>query len=239
MFWRAISASGSGGKDEAEKPFWISYADLMSALMVLFLVAMTVGLLAVTKSVTEQERLKAQREQAIQGCMSDIGHLTADFDGVLVDAHNHTIIFGDRARFDTNSSQLSVAQASLLRAFVPRVLALAKTPSCERWFKRVAVEGFSDRRGSYLLNLNLSLQRAQRVLCVLLGSETTVEPQLTPEQKEQIRQIFIVGGYSSNSARETLEESRRIELRLEFLDLYESRPPNIEVQRGDFGMCMI
>ena len=28
-----------GSKDEAEKPFWISYADLMTALMVLFLVA--------------------------------------------------------------------------------------------------------------------------------------------------------------------------------------------------------
>ena len=29
-------------KDEAEKPFWISFADLMTALMVLFLVVMAV-----------------------------------------------------------------------------------------------------------------------------------------------------------------------------------------------------
>jgi hypothetical protein len=35
-----------GGRDEAEKPFWISFADLMTALMVLFLV-MGVELLAV------------------------------------------------------------------------------------------------------------------------------------------------------------------------------------------------
>ena len=30
------------GRDEAEKPFWISFADLMTALMVLFLVVMLV-----------------------------------------------------------------------------------------------------------------------------------------------------------------------------------------------------
>ena len=33
------------GREEGEKPFWISFSDLMSALMVLFLVAMSVALL--------------------------------------------------------------------------------------------------------------------------------------------------------------------------------------------------
>jgi hypothetical protein len=45
-----------GSKGEAEKPFWISYADLMTALMVLFLVAMSVAMLAVTNSVKQIER---------------------------------------------------------------------------------------------------------------------------------------------------------------------------------------
>jgi hypothetical protein len=47
---------GRRARDEAEKPFWISFADLMSALMVLFLLAMSVALLAVTKNVTDAER---------------------------------------------------------------------------------------------------------------------------------------------------------------------------------------
>lgn len=47
-----------GGRDEAEKPFWISFADLMTALMVLFLVVMGVALIAVTKNVTEREKKK-------------------------------------------------------------------------------------------------------------------------------------------------------------------------------------
>ena len=49
------------GRDEAEKPFWISFADLMTALMVLFLLVMSVALLAVTKTVNEAEVRKASR----------------------------------------------------------------------------------------------------------------------------------------------------------------------------------
>ena len=55
-----------GAKDEAEKPFWISFADLMTALMVLFLVAMSVALLAVTKTVTERERREAERHKELE-----------------------------------------------------------------------------------------------------------------------------------------------------------------------------
>lgn len=35
-------------KEEGEKPFWISFSDLMTALMVMFLVVMAVALLAVS-----------------------------------------------------------------------------------------------------------------------------------------------------------------------------------------------
>ena len=50
-------------KGEAEKPFWISYADLMTALMVLFLVAMSVAMMAVTNTVRDVERQKHKLEE--------------------------------------------------------------------------------------------------------------------------------------------------------------------------------
>src|SRR5689334_15787821 len=49
-----------GNRDEAEKPFWISFADLMTALMVLFLVVMGVALLAVTRSEEHTSELQSQ-----------------------------------------------------------------------------------------------------------------------------------------------------------------------------------
>ena len=70
-----MSANPSG-REDAEKPFWISFADLMTALMVLFLVAMAVALLAVTKGldsaqfdvpIRQRSPLKANEYQC--GCI--------------------------------------------------------------------------------------------------------------------------------------------------------------------------
>jgi outer membrane protein OmpA-like peptidoglycan-associated protein len=227
------------GKDEAEKPFWISFADLMSALMVLFLLVMSVALMAVTKTVSEADRAKLAREHDIDALLQRINQAAARYPGVAVDVDRHVIDFGDRARFDTASHKLNPNQARLLRAFVPEILKIADDELGRTWLKRVVVEGFSDQRGTYLFNLNLSLQRSQRVLCVLLAPPLVDEAAMSPDELEQIRELFLVGGYSFNSAKASFEESRRIELRLEFLDLGEQRPSASGIARGDFGFCAL
>ena len=226
-------------RDEAEKPFWISFADLMAALTVLFLLVMSVALLAVTKNVTEAERATADREKQIDLVVDRIVHAAEKYPGISVDKARNVIDFGDRARFDTGSSKLSREQAEYLRRFVPEVLAIARDEVGRRWLKRIVVEGFSDQRGDYLLNLDLSLQRSQRVLCALLAPTGPTEHALSPQEKEQVRDLFLVGGYSSNSARKSLEASRRIELRLEFLGVGEARQAVDPSTRGEFGTCRI
>jgi outer membrane protein OmpA-like peptidoglycan-associated protein len=238
----ARTSSGKRLKDEAEKPFWISFADLMTALMVMFLLVMSVALLAVTKSVSEEQRAGEARQDAINRLLDQIEMAVnhdPNFHGIRVDRDRHVIDFGDRARFDTASHQLNKDQARLLRAFIPTVLDIANSDLGRDWLKRIVAEGFADQRGSYLFNLNLSLQRSQRVLCVLLGPPEPGESPLNPAQHEDIRQLFLVGGYSSNSQKATLEESRRIELRLEFRGLKE--PPRVEPAIPDehYGTCAL
>lgn len=225
------------GRDEAEKPFWISYADLMTALMVLFLLVMSVALLAVTKTVNEAEVRKAARERDITKLLEQVKTATAEYLGVSVFVDRGVIDFGDRARFDTGSSRLSPEQAKLLRSYVPKVLTIARNDLGKQWLKRIVVEGFADQRGTYLLNLNLSLQRSERLLCVLLAQQTSDE--LTDEDKEQIRDLFLVGGYSFNSAKASFDESRRIELRLEFYGIDEPHGVAEGVPRGNFGTCAL
>lgn len=226
-------------KDEAEKPFWISFADLMTALMVLFLLVMSVALLSVTKTVSEAERAKAERERDIYALLEKVRQATDRYPGVTVDKSRNVIDFGDRARFDTASHHLNPEQAKLLRAFVPEILVIAQDDLGKRWIKCIVVEGFADQRGTYLYNLNLSLQRSQRVLCVLLGPPLLDEAPMNPEQLEQIRELFLVGGYSFNSAKSSFDESRRIELRLEFLSIGEQRPSTEGIPRGNFGACAL
>lgn len=227
-----------GKKDEGEKPFWISYSDLMTALMMLFLVTMSVALLAVTKTVSESERKKAAREQAIEKLLDKVSTAAKKY-GVTVDRSRNVIDFGDRARFETSSHKLLPEQSKLLRAFVPQVLAVARDELGKKWLKRIVVEGFADQRGSYLLNLNLSMQRSQRVLCVLLAPPFPGEQGMDPNELEQIRELFLVGGYSFNSAKASLDASRRIELRLEFFGVDEEHPTTEGIPRGDFGKCAL
>lgn len=230
---------GKRGKEEGEKPFWISYADLMSALMVMFLLVMSVALLAITNEVTETERKEAERAREIDQILAGIKQATQHYPGISIDKNRSVIDFGERARFETGSSRLSNEQALYLSTFVSEVLSIVREELGKKWVKQVVVEGFADQRGDYLLNLDLSLQRSQRVLCVLLSPPPAQEFVLSPDELEQIRKLFLVGGYSFNSARESLEESRRIELRLTFFGLDEPRPGAAEIPRGDFGTCRI
>ena len=233
-----------GSKTEAEKPFWISYADLMTALMVLFLVVMSVALLAVTKTISEIERQKAERDQEIAKLLDEVEKAADRYPGVKVDREQNIIDFGDKAHFDMGKSTLNAEQARLLRAFVPEVLAIARDELGRKWLKRIVVEGFASPEGDYLYNLNLSLQRSQRVLCVLMAVPYPDERAMNQAELEQVRDLFLVGGYSFNAAKcnavtASCDESRRIELRLEFLSIGESRPSKAAAPPGNFGRCAL
>lgn len=204
-------------RDEPEKPFWISFSDLMTALMVLFLVSMAIALMAVThKTITGPEA----HRQRIDACMAEVTAMTAArFPGVRV--QGHSIDFGTQALFATNQHRLDGQAASVLRAYVPRVLELTRQPICRDVFKRVIVEGFASRSGTYLHNLNLSLQRAERLLCVLL--DPSAPDALSEADRKDVRNLFLVGGSSFNALKPTDAESQRIELKLEFLAYGEKR----------------
>ncbi|MFM9917298.1 MAG: OmpA family protein [Rhizobacter sp.] len=225
-----------GAKDEAEKPFWISFADLMTALMVLFLVVMGVALLAITNHVTAREQQEAQHRKDVDEIFDRLSQAAARHDGIRIDRARHVIDFGDRARFAFNKSNLADEQEIVLRQFVPELIELANSSLGRKVMKRVVVEGYADRTGSYLSNLNLSLQRSQRVLCAMFATHGS--SLLSELQKESVRDLFLVGGYSFNASKASDEESRRVEMRMEFLGMGEERP-SPAVEPGIFGECAL
>jgi outer membrane protein OmpA-like peptidoglycan-associated protein len=292
-------------KSEAEKPFWISYADLMTALMVLFLVAMSVAMMSMTKTLSEvqkeeaelelakakveeqnktlqrsieekeaarrqiladEELLKQQAEQlrryqktpeeiaadeakleqerGIAALLDEVEAAATKYQGVKVNKDRHTIDFGDRARFDMRSYSLTAEQAKLLRAFMPEVLTIANDSLGRKWLKQVVVEGFASPEGDYLYNLNLSLERSQSVLCALMAPPLSDNTVLRQEQIDQVRDLFLVGGYSFNATKfdeetKSYDPSRRVELRLEFLGLNETRPPVVAAGHERIGKCVL
>ncbi len=203
--------------DEAEKPFWISFSDLMTALMVLFLVVMTVALLSVTQRLRDVQKEELERAQAIDRMVDQLKDAAARHEGVSITGNRDRVVieFGDAARFAFNDFRISREGAKRLRSFVPPILAMANSEDGRKWFKRVIVEGFTDTDGTYLHNLHLSLMRAESVVCTLLQPATEGFP-LDDTQTKRVRELFMVGGFSSNSSRASKDESRRVELRLDF-----------------------
>ncbi|MBX6963422.1 OmpA family protein [Alcaligenes faecalis] len=226
-----------GAKDEAEKPFWISFADLMTALMVLFLVVMGVALLAVTKTVSEREQKEEEHQRNIELLLQRFEDAANRYDGISVHKNRQVIDFGQRARFAFGDWRLNAQQEQVLRQFVPEILQLANDDLGKSVLKRIVIEGYTDKTGSYLANLNLSLQRSQKVLCTMFA---TAGPNLLDDsQKVEVRNLFFVGGYSFNAAKESDEESRRVEMRLEFLGVDEKRSASLIDLDNNFGDCAL
>jgi len=225
------------GKAEGESPFWISFSDLMSALMTLFLVVMAATLITITKSVSSVEQRKIQREVDIRELMAQIKEVSRQFPEVKVNETTYQIDLGDVVRFDSGRSDISTNGATFLRNYVPVLLKEQQTDIGRKWIRRIVVEGFTDQDGSYLYNLGLSLDRSRKVVCALFAAPGRDESPLSIGQKTQIRDLFLVGGYSFNSMKESKEASRRVELKVEFWALDEQAPTPSAPDSKEFGQC--
>ena len=89
--------------EDGERPFWISYADLMTALMVLFLVIMSISIYSL---VAQDE----SREAEIKNICTDLQNSSSKFKDVKVECekNKHTIYFGDRALFKKSSDKFLI-----------------------------------------------------------------------------------------------------------------------------------
>lgn len=229
-------------KTEGEKPFWISYADLMTALMILFLVVMIASLIMMTVKIRDAG--KGERDRA-----DDIARLCERLEikarglnrDIVVDCRDNRINFGEAGRFGHNDYKLGADGQKALRQVVPLVIEAASSVEGKKWFKQVLIEGFTDTDGSYLYNLHLSLQRSEWVMCALLDDRAAATAGLSQEQKRQIRELFLAGGVAFNNAKDSKEASRRVELRLQFYGLKDptSAVPTVSFDGTGTEKCLL
>lgn len=228
-------------KDEGEKPFWISFADLMTAMMVLFLVVLVASLVSLTQRLNEAEAKEKERAAEIANLChkleQDIARLNAK---VQIDCKDNRINFGEAGRFEHGKFVLDANGDKALMDIVPLILMAADSPEGKKWMRQVIIEGFASRKGAYLYNLNLSLQRSQWVMCRLLAEDSANT--LTSQQKKDIRRLFLTGGVSFSNAKEDEASSRRVEMRLNFYGLDDKAQRQQDMQLADDidnGVCSL
>lgn len=245
MFARTVIRRG---RDEGERPFWISFADLMTACMTVFLIVMAVTIAAMREELdafakaTELSRERQEDIEAFAERLQERSKAVRPAVTVRLIKDTVRIDLGSAANFASGSADLSPGGSRFLREYFPRVLEAASTPEGKKWLKRIVVEGFTDSDGAYLFNLDLSLQRSRKVVCTMFAPAQPGERQMLQAEREQIRDLFLVGGYSSSAAQPSKAKSRRVELKLEFWQLGEKeqeekslRPSNSS--NVEFGKC--
>ncbi len=158
MFARGLSQDRS--KSEAERPFWISYADLMTAMMMLFLVVMAITIIAISRKLDEEVTGEEARAKDILDICSQIQKGIGTKSGINVNCKDNRIDFGEAGRFDYKDYHLRPEAGTKLASLVPVVLAAADSPHGRKWLKQVVIEGYTDTNGPYLYNLDLSLKRS-------------------------------------------------------------------------------
>jgi flagellar motor protein MotB len=212
-------------KAEGEKPFWISYADLMTALMILFLIVMLASLILMTKRIAAAEQGEKARAADISSMCKRLQIKATELNRhIHVDCKDNRINFGEAGRFGHNDYRLGPDGQLALLQVVPLVIDTAASEEGKRWFKQVLIEGFTDTDGSYLYNLHLSLQRSEWVMCTMLDDRSSAKAKLSKDERRQIRELFLTGGVSFNNAKDSKEASRRVELRLQFYGLKDMAP---------------
>lgn len=231
-------------KDEAEKPFWISFSDLMTACMTLFLVVMAVTIVSLEKKYSTKESF--ERTKAVGQCFDELrGEAKNLFPEAKLDYNSVDAIrinLGSIVNFQSGQSNISPEGVNFLRKYIPSILSSVKSSACEQYFRRVVVEGYTDTDGDYLFNLDLSLRRSQQVVCSLspeLGSAIPISQAV----QNEIRDLFLVGGFSFNSFKPSKAENRVVVLKLEFWQVGEEakfnieNPKRVDLSDKKFGKC--
>lgn len=186
--------------ESSNQTYWIPLADLMTGLMMVFLLIAVTFMVRVEQTTTlvvkEFEETKNDLAQALQKeFANDLKQWNAEILGDM------TIRFDDpNVLFDTGSASVKPAFKEILNNFIPRYIKLLTSKNYKSSIKEIRIEGHTSKKwGSetdgkliFIKNMRLSQDRAQSMLEYILNS-----PSLTAY--EQWMQTYLTAsGFSSS-----------------------------------------
>lgn len=212
---RASSRKGT------ENPFWLSYSDLMAALLLVFVLLLLV-LMSSAQLELEQTRQELKEVKRIR--VDIIRALRAAFEGTDVkfeiDRRTGAIRFRNRILFKRNQRTLSEQGKAQLNKFVPIYARVLLSEEFREYIAQITVEGHTDTTRppymtepeGYLFNLELSQARAMAVVNHVFGSSGPDFP-----ERQSLRSLLRTTGGSymqlilDADGKEDADASRRVE----------------------------
>lgn len=207
---------------DEETSYWLSYSDMMAALLLIFVLIISFTMLQSKRQYEEKERellaqqnvigeqqeqldkqkdqMQEQQEQLdkIIGIKSAlITALRDEFDGselkVSVDSQTGAITFDASVLFDKGKYEIKEEGKNFLDQFLPRYFSVLLKNDFHQYVSEIMIEGHTDTTADYLYNLELSQQRALAVAKYCLDEKSSSIPK---EQIDQLQKIMTANGRS-------------------------------------------
>ncbi|MFA0045345.1 flagellar motor protein MotB [Vibrio sp. 10N.261.51.F11] len=219
----------SNGSVDEENPYWVSFSDLMSALLVIFILAAVALIIELTQKTNDVEagieELK-KAEQARKDIIYDVRDELAKRNVIVEIADNDTVIRIPESTLTFASGKDSIPKSPEVQQAVKDIgavlhMAVRKNERF-KYLDTVFVEGHTDSDGIHYRgkgNWGLSVDRAISVWNVW-QAEVELTPKLGELENAFGQRLFSVSGYAE-TRRANLQEAnqqdksqnRRIDIR--------------------------
>ena len=214
--------SGELERENENEEHWIAVSDLMSGLMMLFLLIAVMYLVIVERKNDEIERVVVLYEDLREELYSDLlTEFAADLPrwGAELNEDLKFRFTNTDLLFEEGESDLKPEFTSILSDFFPRYMAILSSPTYRDDILEVRIEGHTSSSWSqarseedaYLLNMALSQERTRTTLGYLLTLDSVAH------EKDWLRERLTANGLSSSqlivntTGQEDAERSRRVE----------------------------
>lgn len=225
-------------KIDEENPYWMSFSDLMSGLLVIFILA-AVSLIIVLSQKSEQidasvEELK-RAEEARRNILFDIKEELAKQNILVEIVENDTVLRIPESTLSFESAKDTLPQDEQTQEEVRAIgIALHKAITTnERWkyLDTVFVEGHTDSDRIWYsgkANWGLSADRAVSIW-KLWQTEITVNPSLNELENFNGQLLFSVSGYADTRRVDLIEETEEQKARNRRIDIrFTVKKPKLE-----------
>lgn len=216
--------------------FWLSYSDMMAALLIVFALILSATLLDMRSTYEAKQAELAEKEAIINSQQEQIDQivgirgelvdaLSKEFANsalsVKVDPQTGAITFDSNLLFGYNQDTLQDVGKAFLAEFLPQYFSILLDPSFYPYVAEVIIEGHTDTAGDYMYNLQLSQNRAFAVVSYCLDDSNHF---LSEEQLDELRGLLTANGRSwsapvyQQDGTVNMEASRRVEIKFRLKD---------------------
>ena len=186
--------------EQNNQTHWIPLSDLMTGLMMIFMLIAASFMLRVEQTTTlvvkEYQETKSNLSRALQKEFEqNLKQWNAEMLGDM------TMRFKDpNVLFDTGSATLKPEFKEILKDFIPRYLKLVTSEKYKGSIKEIRIEGYTSKKWAsntddltaYIKNMRLSQDRAQSALEFILSLPSINQDQLW------VRENLTANGFSSS-----------------------------------------